>query len=95
MPGTFEHALNRLLDHEIDLSAFDARFKNDDTGASAFPPAMLLKVVLLAYSRSIISSCGIERLCRDHVTFIALSGDSCPPLHHHPDRRLHQRPWAT
>jgi hypothetical protein len=50
LPGTFEHALNHLLDHEIDLSAFDARFNNDDTGASAFPPAMLLKVVLLACS---------------------------------------------
>jgi hypothetical protein len=44
LPGTFEHALKHLLDHEIDLSAFDARFKNDDTGASAIPPAMLLKV---------------------------------------------------
>jgi hypothetical protein len=46
LPGTFEHALNHLLDHEIDLSAFDARFNNDDTGATAFPPAMLLKVAL-------------------------------------------------
>jgi hypothetical protein len=64
LPGTFEHALNHLLDHEIDLSAFDARFNNDDTGASAFPPAMLLKVVLLAYSRGVISSRGIERLGR-------------------------------
>lgn len=64
LPGTFEHALNHLLDHEIDLSAFDARLHNDDTAASAFPPAMLLKVVLLAYSRGVISSRGIERLCR-------------------------------
>ena len=39
---------------------------------------MLLKVVLLAYSRGIVSSRGIERACREHVTFIALSGDSCP-----------------
>jgi transposase len=78
LPGTFEHALNHLLDQEIDLSAFDARFNNDDTGATAFPPAMLLKVVLLAYSRGVISSRGIERLCRDHVIFIAQSGDRCP-----------------
>jgi len=78
MPGTFEHALNHLLDHEIELSGFDARFSNDDTGASAYPPAMLLKVVLLAYSRGIVSSRAIERACREHVTFIALSGDSCP-----------------
>ena len=56
LPGTLEHALNHLLDHEIDLSGFDARFANDDTGASAYPPAMLLKVVLLGYSRGIVSS---------------------------------------
>jgi transposase len=78
LPGTFEHALNHLLDREVDLSGFDARFANDDTGASAYPPAMLLKVVLLAYSRGIVSSRGIERACRDHVTFVALSGDTCP-----------------
>jgi hypothetical protein len=42
-PGTFEHALNHLLDHELDLSRFDARFGNDATGASAYPPALLLK----------------------------------------------------
>ncbi len=35
IPGTIEHALNHLLDHEIDLSHFDKRFKNDLVGASA------------------------------------------------------------
>ncbi len=78
MPGTFEHALHRLLEHDIDLSGFDARFGNDETGAPAYPPAMLLEVVLLAYSRGIVSSRAIERACREHVTFIALTGDSCP-----------------
>ena len=78
LPGTFEHALNHLLDHAIDLSAFDARFRNDATGATAYPPAMLLKVVLFAYSQGIVSSRGIERACREHVTFIALSGDTRP-----------------
>ena len=78
LPGTFEYALNHLVDHELDLSRFDARFNNDDTGAPALPPAMLLKVVLFAYSQGIISSRNIERACREHVTFIALSGDSQP-----------------
>lgn len=78
LPGTFEHALNHLLDHAVDLSHFDARFRNDETGATAYPPAMLLKVVLFAYSQGIVSSRGIERACREHVTFIALSGDTRP-----------------
>ena len=42
LPGTFEHALNHLLDRKIDLSGFEARFCNDLTGAAAYPPAMLL-----------------------------------------------------
>jgi transposase len=78
LPGTFEHALNHLLDHEIDLSGLDARYANDDTGAPAYPPAVLLKLILFAYSRGLVSSRAIERACREHVTFIALSGDSVP-----------------
>jgi transposase len=78
LPGTFEHALNYLVDHELDLSSFDARYRNDLTGASAYPPGVLLKVILFAYSQGIVSSRGIERACREHITFIALSGDSAP-----------------
>ncbi len=78
LPGTFEHALNHLLDHELDLRPLDARFCNDATGAPAYPPATLLKLILFAYSRGIVSSRGIEDACRTHVTFIALSGDSAP-----------------
>ena len=42
LPGTFEHAVNHLLDHAIDLSTCDVRFRNDATGAPAYPPATLL-----------------------------------------------------
>jgi len=78
LPGTFEHALNHLLDHEVDLSGLDGRFCNDSTGAPAYPPAVLLKLILFAYSRGIVSSRAIERACREHVTFIALCGDQAP-----------------
>ena len=78
IPGTFVHALNRLIDNELDLSEFDARHSNDSSGAPAWPPAVLLKVVLYAYSLGIVSSRGIERACREQVTFIALTGDRVP-----------------
>lgn len=78
LPGTFEHALSHLIDHELDLSHFDAHYNNDLRGSTAYPPAMLLKVVLFAYSQGIVSSRNIERACREHVTFMALSGDSLP-----------------
>jgi transposase len=78
LPGTFEHALNHLLDNELDLSDFDARFCNDATGASAYPPALLLKVVLFAYSRGLISSRAMASACREQVIFMALTGDRAP-----------------
>ena len=78
LPGSFEHAVHHLLDHEFDLSRFDTRYRNDQSGASAYPPVMLLKVILCAYAQGVVSSRGIERLCREHVTFIALSGDTAP-----------------
>jgi transposase len=78
LPGTFEHAVEHLLEHVIDLTPFDARYRNDATGAPAYPPAMLLKVVLAAYAHGVVGSRGIERLCREHVTFIALCGDQPP-----------------
>ena len=58
VPGTYEHAPNYLIDHEIDLSGFDGRYRNDTTGACAYPPGLLLKVVLFADSQGIVSSRG-------------------------------------
>lgn len=78
IPGSFEYALDFLVDSEFDLSRFDARYKNDDTGAPAYSPAVLIKIILLAYSRGLISSRDIERACRENVLFMAISGDSAP-----------------
>lgn len=47
VPGTFAHAVHHLVD-DLDLSAFDAHYRNDDAGAPARAPGMLLKAVLLA-----------------------------------------------
>ena len=78
VPGTFEHTLNHLIDHEVDLSVFEQRYKNDETGAPAYDPAILLKIILYAYSRGVTASRQIERLCRENVVFMALSADSAP-----------------
>jgi len=78
MTGSFEYALDYLIDHEMDLSGLAKRYANDETGAPAYDPAVMLKIVLLAYSRGIVSSRAIERLCRENVLFMAISGDSAP-----------------
>ncbi|MES2938798.1 MAG: transposase [Pseudomonadota bacterium] len=81
-PGTFEFVLDYLVDHELDVSALDARFRNDETGASAYDPRVMPKIVLLAYSRGLISGRRIEQVCRQSVLFMAVSGDSQPSYTH-------------
>ena len=76
VPGSFAFALNYLVDNELDLSALDARFKNDEVGASAYDPRVMLKIVLLAYSQGLISSRVIAQTCARNVQLIAISGDS-------------------
>jgi transposase len=78
LPGTFEYTLHRLIDDEIDLSVFDAYYSNDETGAPAYDPSILLKIILLAYSKGVTSSREIARLCRENVVFMALAADSAP-----------------
>ena len=81
-PGTFEFALDHLVDHELDVSGLDARFRNDEVGASAYDPRVMIKIVLLGYSRGLISSRAIERACGQNVLFMAISGDSQPSYTH-------------
>ncbi len=78
LPGTFEYTLSYLIDDEIDLSIFDQRYKNDETGAPAYDPAILLKIILYAYSRGIVSSRKIAQCCRENIIFMALSADTRP-----------------
>ena len=77
-PGTFEHAIQHLIDNILDLSIFNKRYNNAQGGAAAYNPAVLLKIILLAYSRGCTSSRIIERSCKTNVTFMALSGFSEP-----------------
>ena len=75
LPRSFAHAVHHLLDHDFDLSGFDARYRNDQTGAPAYPPGMLLKTILCAYAEGVASSRGIKRLCRESV--VALNFRFC------------------
>lgn len=78
LPGTFEYTLNYLIDNVVDMSVFDGRYRNEETGAPAYDPALLLKVILYAYSRGIIYSRDIARACDENIIFMALSADSHP-----------------
>jgi hypothetical protein len=73
LPGTFEHALNHLLDPERDLSSFDARFRNDATGAPAYPAFLdshnraRPHRAPAASHRTSTSACGVKNVPGTHI----------------------------
>ena len=78
LPGSFEYTVNYLVDNELNLTVFESRYNNDETGSPAYDPAILLKIIFAAYARGFTSSRSIERLCRENIIFMALSADSQP-----------------
>jgi len=77
-PGTFEHAIAYLVDGPLNLSLFEERFNNDNGGRPAYDPAIMLKIILFAYSKGITSSRDIQWSCQHNIIFKALSCDSEP-----------------
>lgn len=77
MKGTLEATINEAI-NRMDVTAFEKKIRNDETGAPAYDPRSLLKVILYAYSRGILSSRRIADACDKHIVFMALSGYSKP-----------------
>ena len=79
-PGTFEYALHYLISDRLDLTPFDELYSNDGKtgGRPAYDPAILLKVIVFAYSKGITSSREIQWCCEHNIIFKALSCDSVP-----------------
>ena len=75
---TYEHTLAWLIDEKLDLSIFDRKYSNEETGASAISPKILLKVILYCYNTGVISSRKIAKLCENHMTVKALAEDLEP-----------------
>ena len=71
MLGTLEFAIHTLVKKRLDMSIFEDKYRNDETGRAAYDPKILLKIVLLSYSRGLVSSRKIEQACRGEVTVLA------------------------
>ncbi len=70
-PGTFEHAIHFLVTNKLDLSVYFSAYKNKDNGRPAYDPAILLKIILFAYSKGITSSREIQWCCETNIIFKA------------------------
>ena len=73
IPGTLEYAIHHVIETRLDLSLFNKRYRNDETGRRAIDPKILMKIVLFGYSRGMMSSRSLERACLENITFMAMS----------------------
>ena len=78
LSGTIEYVIDYMVENKLNLEKIEAKYKNDETGAPAYDPKILLKIVLLAYTRGVTSSREIEKLCNENILFKALSADANP-----------------
>jgi len=78
LPGTIEHAICDIIDNHVDTSVFDSRYKNDITGAPAVAPGILLKIILVGYSKGIFTSRKIEGAVKTNVTLMAVAEGLSP-----------------
>lgn len=62
----------------VDLSGFLDRYRTDGRGAAAYDPAMMVALLLYAYSTGEYSSRGIERRCHEDVAYRVICANATP-----------------
>ncbi|MGH2856355.1 MAG: transposase [Solirubrobacteraceae bacterium] len=63
---------------QMDLSAFYGAYRENGQGRAAYEPSMVVALLLYAYARGNRSSRGIERACREDVTYKLITAMRVP-----------------
>lgn len=63
---------------ELDLTAFYSAYRADGHGRAAHEPAMMVALLVYAYSVGVLSSRKIEVACRQDVAFRVIAGNRVP-----------------
>ena len=78
LPGTIEHAICDIIDNHIDTSGFNIKYNNDITGAPAYPPKILLKIILVCYAKGILHSRPMEHAVATNIQLMAIAEGLSP-----------------
>jgi transposase len=62
----------------MDLRAYYRKYREDGRGQEAYDPAMLVALLVYAYSNGVQSSRAIERFCERDIGFKVVAGDEKP-----------------
>ena len=63
---------------QLDLSSFYRRYRSDGWGRAAYPPKVMVALLLYAYCTGIRSSRKIEQACQENVAFKVITGNKVP-----------------
>ena len=63
---------------QMDLSAFYGAYRENGQGRAAYEPSMMVALLLYSYARGNRSSRGIERACREDVTYKLITAMRVP-----------------
>src|SRR6201995_5987024 len=63
---------------QMDLSAFYGAYRENGQGRAAYEPSMMVGLLLYSYARGNRSSRGIERACREDVTYKLITAMAIP-----------------
>ena len=63
---------------QLDLEAFYTSYRADGHGRAAHDPAMMVALLVYAYSRGQRSSRGIERACVEDIAFRVIAANQVP-----------------
>jgi len=63
---------------ELDLSVIYRSYEGDGRGLAAYPPSMMLRLLLYGYCRGVVSSRKMEQATHEDVAFRYLSADTHP-----------------
>jgi transposase len=80
---------------QLDLGAFYGVYRENGQGQAAYEPSMMVALLLYAYARGNRSSRGIERACREDVSYKVITAMRVPDHSTIADfRRRHERALA-
>jgi len=86
-----EHLCWKVIDavHKLNLSGFLSSYRCDGQGAAAYPPNVVLTLIIYCYSKGIRSSRKIEAACSDDIGARVIAANH--PIDHATIARFHRR----
>lgn len=64
--------------NEFDLSAFVSRYRGDGRGGAAYPPQVMVALIVYAYAEGVLSSRKVQKRCVEDVAFRVVAANLAP-----------------